>query len=108
MALTRIANLDRIITLPSFAGTELDSVGVVIPSASVDRNVRAQLVAVSTAEEVHNANTISRNRATFRTRFVPGVSAGDKLLFEGAAYVIKSLREIGRRRWLEIDAETQP
>jgi hypothetical protein len=38
----------------------------------------------------------------FRVRYVAGVKLDDRLTYEGATFDVKELKEIGRRRGLEI------
>lgn len=67
-------------------------------------SLRAQLInRLIDSREGQNATTDST--VSFRTYFYPGVTLDHRVVFEGQAYSIKSLKELGRRVGLEITAE---
>lgn len=67
-------------------------------------SLRAQLInRVSDSREGQNVTTDST--ATFRTYFYPGVTLDHRVMFEGQAYTIKSIKELGRRAGMDLACE---
>jgi len=66
--------------------------------------LRAQLInrLVDNREGQH-ATTDST--ATFRTYFYPGITLDHRVMFEGQAYSIKSIKELGRRAGMDLACE---
>lgn len=97
----RAGRLDRIITIqrytasvnengtPSFAWTNLTA-------------MRAQIVQTNTEEFIRAFGASDETLIIFRTRFHDGLTNADRIMFDGEAFSIKDMKEIGRRRGLEI------
>jgi SPP1 family predicted phage head-tail adaptor len=100
----RAGLLDRTITIERHVET-LDVYGVPTATWNVIATLRAELLHNETPEAVTNggANESIQALRTFRTRFVD-VNDHDRIIYQGAAYDIIDVVEIGRRRGLEIRA----
>jgi SPP1 family predicted phage head-tail adaptor len=100
----RAGNLDREITIEcavttiSDAGTPQETWGALV-------SLRAQLLQTSTDEYIRDAGATTERTAIFRTRYVAGVSVADRIVFDGVQYDIKQIKELGRRKGLELRAE---
>lgn len=93
--------LDRFITIQR--ATEMkDDFGVVTEVWAPLASLRASLIQASTEEYLKAAGLQGDAAVIFRTRHLDGVTVKDRVMFEGVAHDIKELKEIGRRRGLEI------
>lgn len=63
--------------------------------------LRAQVVQSSTEEFIENGAE-EKTVVIFRTRFLAGVTAADRVHYLGGDFNIRELKEIGRREGLEI------
>ena len=70
--------------------------------------MRAQLVQQSTEEFVRNYGDDAKTSIIFRTRFIAGITTADRVSYDGNAYDIRELKEIGRRDGLEIRCDASP
>lgn len=97
----RAGKLDREITIERYT-YEDDGAGNQIETWTELATLRAQLIEAST-EEFQRAYGASSETATiFRTRFLDGVTLADRVLYSGDPHNIVQLKEIGRRRGLEL------
>ena len=64
--------------------------------------LRAQIIEESTEEFVRNWGLSAERLRIFRTRFIEGVSLEMKVMHRGVKYNLKQIKEIGRRRGLEL------
>lgn len=64
--------------------------------------MRAQAVEASTTEYIRSYGASSENLTVFRTRWLAGVTLADRVVADGTVFDIKDLKEIGRRRGLEL------
>ena len=100
----RAGTLDREITLQhpvsaiSFNGTP-------VIAWSTYATLRAQRIEATTDEYIRGYGASTENIMVFRTRYIDGVTGADQILFEDEPYVIKQIKEIGRRIALEFRAE---
>lgn len=67
--------------------------------------MRAQIVNDSTEEFIRGQGATTETSITFRLRWLDGVTTEHRVTYDGAAYDIKELRELGRRRGLDIRCE---
>lgn len=93
--------LDRIITIQR-ATEARDEFGVVTEVWAPLASLRSSLIQASTEEYLRAAGFQGDAAVIFRTRYLDGVTVKDRVLFEGVAHDIKEVKEIGRRRGLEI------
>lgn len=97
----RAGTLDRTITIQRSTEAR-DDLGAVTEAWAPVTSLRAALIQASTTEFLQGAGLQGEAAVIFRTRFLDGVTVRDRVLFEGAAHDIKEVKEIGRRRGLEI------
>jgi len=67
--------------------------------------LRAEIIEERTEELDRDPGTAGQRFVTFRMRYRDSVSLGDRILFDGEIYDLKSVTEIGRRRGLEVRAK---
>lgn len=96
----RAGQLDRVITIQR-STSEIDEYGNPAATWSDIATIRAQLVQASTEEFIRGYGASDETAIIFRTRFLE-VGPADRIVFDGANHNIKELKEIGRRRGLEI------
>jgi head-tail adaptor len=94
--------LDRVITVDRSSET-IDSFGVPSITWAPIATLRAQLLRNEAPETVTNSGATESVQIirTFRTRYA-AITDDDRLIYEGAAFDIIDIVEIGRRRGLEI------
>jgi SPP1 family predicted phage head-tail adaptor len=83
----------------------IDAAGVPSPSWSTITVLRAEVVDLTAEEEIRACGASSEASVVFRTWWSAGVELADRILFHGEPFNIRSVKEIGRRRHLEIRAE---
>lgn len=100
----RAGRLDRTITIERATET-------ISPSRSVSAvwtaiaSPRAEVLQASTNEFLAGMGEGERTSIVFRIRFLAGITTEDRVTYSGAAYNIREIREIGRRRGLELRCE---
>ena len=101
----RAGQLDREITIQERVVSS-NSVGEDIYDwVDLARGVRAQVIQQS-AREIFRAGAIQTVVDTlFVMRYRPSVTPSNRILYEGRAYNLYSVRELGRKRGLEIAAK---
>lgn len=100
----RAGKLDRVIRIDRATYTD-DGAGNQIELWAPVATLRAQLIEAST-EEFQRAYGASSETATiFRTRFMEGVTLADRVIYDGGEHNLKQIKEIGRRRGLELRCE---
>lgn len=65
-------------------------------------NMRAQIVNAATEVFIRGQGATTETSIVFRMRWLDGVTTGNRITYDGAAYDIKELKELGRRRGLDI------
>lgn len=97
----RAGKLDRSINIERETET-------VTPSGSVRKEwqaiatMRAEIVQQSAAEFLTGYGEAENGTIIFRVRYYPGITTADRVSYDGAAYNLKEIKEIGRRRGLEL------
>lgn len=99
----RAGKLDRSITIERQTETVTPSGGVVT-AWTVLATVRAEIVQQSASEFLTGFGEAETGTAIFRIRYLVGITTADRITYEGTAYNIKEVAEIGRRRGLELRA----
>ncbi len=102
----RAGKLDKTIRIKSTTWVD-DGFGGQIPTTTYRENLRAQVVEASTDEYIRAAGISTERIAIFRTRFIDGVTLIDKVEYDGLEYDLKQIKEIGRRRGLELRCEAK-
>jgi SPP1 family predicted phage head-tail adaptor len=97
----RSGRLDRAIELQS-ATLQDDGAGNQTETWTTYATMRAQLIEGSTEEFIRNWGASSEPAFVFRTRWLDGVTLAHRVIYDGTIHPIKELKEIGRRRGLEI------
>ena len=100
----RAGNLDRTIVIESYVSQGQDETGQEIDGWTTLATMRAQIVQASTDEYFAAGGITSDLNTIFRTRYVAGVTSQSRILFESRYYNIGEIKEIGRRRGLELRA----
>lgn len=99
----RAGNLDREIELRRSVAT-IDDTGAAVSVWTTLATLRAQVVQASTDEAMRNFGASTETAIVFRTRYFEGVRVTDCILYEGQEFGIKEVKELGRRRGLELRA----
>lgn len=97
----RAGSLDRIITVQR-ASEIRDELGQVTQTFATIATLRAAKIQASTTEFLQGAGLQGEAAVIFRTRWLDGLTVRDRVLCEGIAHDIKELKEIGRRKGLDI------
>ena len=97
----RSGDLDRSIQLQSATQVD-DGYGNITETWTTKATMRAQLVQASTDEFIRGWGVSDETLIIFRTRWIDGVTLADRTVYNGLIHNIKSVKEIGRRRGLEI------
>ncbi|HWK14822.1 MAG TPA: phage head closure protein [Rhizobiaceae bacterium] len=98
----RAGNLDCVIVIESYVPGEPNEFNEIISSWEPLAEVRAQIIQASTEEFMRSWGISSETAIIFRTRYVPNVRLVDRIRYEGEVHNIKEVKELGRRRGLEI------
>ena len=99
----RAGKLDRTITLERFTQTVSDT-GSVSNDWTAIGSPRAEIVQQSATEFLTGYGEAENGSVIFRIRYLPGITTADRVSFNGTAYDMKEITEIGRRRGLELRA----
>lgn len=99
----RAGKLDTVI-LVERSTDELDDAGVPVRTWASVATLRARVTETSTSEAIRDQGAQTEAALVLETRFVEGVTIADRLRINGTAFDIRAVKEIGRRRGLEIHA----
>ena len=99
----RSGKLDRSITVQSFTST-VNAYGTPIETWTDVATVRAQIIQSST-EEFLSSGATDETVIIFRTRYFEGVNTSSQVLYEGQAFNVREVKEIGRRKGLDLRCE---
>jgi SPP1 family predicted phage head-tail adaptor len=100
----RAGNLDREIIVQR-ATTTIGDAGTPQETWAPIATLRAQLIEARTDEYIRGSGASTDRIVVFRTRFIDGVTAADRIFYEGQPFTVKQIKEIGRRKALEFRAE---
>jgi SPP1 family predicted phage head-tail adaptor len=102
----RSGKLDKLITIER-SGEAVDDYGRVTTGWTALATVRAEILQASTAEFLRAFGEAEQTGIAFRIRFIPGVTVNtnDRVTHAGQAYGLVEVKEIGRRKGLELRAE---
>ena len=93
--------LSSTITIQLQTETVTASGGVVKTWADLD-TVRAEVVQQTATEFLTGYGEAEDGTIIFRVRFRPGITTADRVSYAGRVYDLKEIKEIGRRRGLEL------
>ena len=100
----RAGSLDRTVTIER--GTHVvDAAGTPSFTWATVTTLRAERIQSSTDEFIQAQGANAETVMIFRTRFVAGVTTADRVLYEGGVFNIREVKELGRRRGLELRTE---
>ncbi|WP_011581221.1 MULTISPECIES: phage head closure protein [Chelativorans] len=99
----RAGKLDRTITIQRFTET-YDEVGTPVQEWADLATVRAQIIQVTTEEFTRGWGASSEAAIVFRIRHINGLTLADRVSYGGKTYDLKEVKEIGRRRGLDLRA----
>lgn len=70
--------------------------------------VRAELMQTDAVEVAGAHGVTSTDSLAFRLRYLGGITPADRVAYDGRTFNIRSAKEIGRRRALELTCEGRP
>ena len=100
----RSGNLDREITIQR-ATTTIGDAGTPQETWADIATLRAQLIETTTDEYIRGNGASTERIVVFRTRYIDGVTAADRIFYECQPFTLKQIKELGRRKALEFRAE---
>lgn len=98
----RAGKLDRTIRIDRYSAGVPDDFGTVTPGYAELATLRAQIVQASTEEFIQAFGASDETVIIFRTRWLDGVKTADRVVYEGGNFDIKELKEIGRRKGMDL------
>jgi SPP1 family predicted phage head-tail adaptor len=101
--LVRAGKLDRTIALERLAKTVKRSGDVITTWTNID-TVRAEIVQQSATEFLTGYGEAENGSVIFRIRYLSGITTADRVTYDGKPYDLKEIKDIGRRRGLELRA----
>lgn len=103
----RAGNLDRTIAIEAFEITGQDEAGQPIGEWTLLATVRAQIVQTSTEEYFRASGEGATSTIVFRVRYLSRVTNQHRIVFEGRNFDLEEVKELGRRRGLELRAKAE-
>lgn len=100
----RAGKLDRTITVSRFASAP-DDFGTPVATWTPVATLRAQIIQSSTEEFLTAQGANDETVVIFRTRWLDGITTADQLEYEGKLFNVREVKELGRRRGLELRCE---
>lgn len=100
----RAGSLDQVITIER-ASIAIDANRATIETWSPVATMRAGIVKASTEEFMRDRGAASETVITFRIRYCDDVTLADRIAYDGDHYNVKDMKELGRRRGLDIRVE---
>lgn len=97
--------MDGVLTIQRLTASAPDDAGVPNETWTDLVTLRAVRLTGAAADTEHNEIAVTDTRVRLQTWFYDGLTLEDRATYEGGAYQIKYLSEIGRRRGLEIHIE---
>lgn len=100
----RAGKLDREISIETYTAGAPDDYGTVTEGWAPLATVRAQIIQSSTEEFIQAYGASDETVIIFRTRWLDGVTNASRITYEGQVFNIKEVKEIGRRKGLDLRA----
>jgi len=100
----RAGNLDRVIQIER-ESTALDLYGAPIRVWSGYATMRAQVLQFATDDTESTRGNTTDTKITFRMRWMDGLTLDNRVSYQGQAFVIRQIKEIGRRVGLDVVCE---
>ncbi|MDH7785174.1 SPP1 family predicted phage head-tail adaptor [Ochrobactrum sp. 19YEA23] len=101
----RAGKLDRQITIERKTKTKTPTGGIV-ESWQAMATIRAEIVQQSATEFLTGYGEAENGTIVFRVRYLGGITTADRVSYNGTAYNLKEIKELGRRRGLELRGVT--
>lgn len=99
-----IGMMNRRITIERETETVKPS-GSVVKTWTPVATVRAEVLQQTASEFFTGFGEAETGTVIFRVRYRPGITTADRVTYEGTAYGIKEIKDIGRRHALELRGE---
>ncbi len=103
----KAGSLDRVVTVQR-AIEATDDLGQVVNTWSAIATLRAAKIQATTTEYLREAGLQGDSVVIFRARWLDGLTVRDRLQCEGVTYDVKEIKELGRRKGLEIRTVARP
>lgn len=100
----RAGNLDRVIQIER-ESTALDIYGAPIRVWTAFATMRAQVLQFATDDREGARGNTTDTTITFRMRWLDGVTLEHRVSYQGHAFTIRHIKEIGRRVGLDVTCE---
>ncbi len=100
----RSGKLDRVIRIQR-STTALDMNGAPMRTWTPFATMKAQKLENAISDREGARGDTTDNTITFRMRWIDGVTLENQLTYDGKPFKIMSIKEIGRRRGLDITCE---
>jgi SPP1 family predicted phage head-tail adaptor len=97
----RAGKMDSIITIQRYSRVVDEGGGSVLTWTDLV-TVRAQIIQATTEEFMKSYGASDETAVIFRTRYVDGLKTADRVVWNGVNHNIKELKEIRRRKGLDI------
>jgi len=101
----RAGNLDRSITIQAVTVTTIDDNGTPVTAWDDFANVRAQSIQAGADEYLRGYGEGDNLATIFRIRWLDGLTPAHRVIYDGTILNIREIKEIGRRRGLELRCE---
>ncbi|MBN8998499.1 MAG: phage head closure protein [Rhizobiales bacterium] len=101
----RAGKLDRTIRIDTYEAGTPDDYGIAADGWEAVATVRAQILQQATDEYLRGYGEGAATVVIFRIRWLDGVTVEHRVTYDGAAYNIREVKEIGRRVGLELRCE---
>lgn len=102
----RAGALDRRIEIQA-ASESKDEFGVITEAWQTVATVRAQIIQSATAEYLAGAGEAGEAVLIFRARWLDGLSVRNRVIYNGQAYDVREIKEIGRRKGVDIRCQAR-
>jgi SPP1 family predicted phage head-tail adaptor len=99
-----IGNMDRRITIERKVETKKHT-GSVVPTWTPIATVWAEVLQQTANEFFTGYGEAETGTVIFRVRYRPGITTADRVTYNGTAYGLKEIKELGRRDALELRGE---
>lgn len=99
-------SFDEVVLIYTYTTTQNENTGAMVKSWTLLNTVWARVRPSDSGFEGVNAERReNKQRVVFEMRFLPEITLGEKLYFEGNYYNIISKREIDRRMYLRLETQ---
>lgn len=102
----RAGKLTKSITIERVT-TTVDEYGTPIEGWATVATVRAQIIQSTTEEFMKGWGTSTEAAIVFRIRHLDGITPADRVTYDGRAYDLKEIKELGRREGLDLRCVAQ-